>query len=138
MRKSVVIIFAALSFSACLPLAASARPGYVASTVNLRAAPNTTSEVVTKIPVGSLVDTGDCTDGWCPVTFQDKKGFAIQTALDLSGRVPQARRSAAGPRSAQYYEDDDYVPVSPPVAYAPPPYYYGYRPYYYRPYWRRW
>ena len=73
---------------------ALAKPAYVASTVNLRAAPGTTSEIVGKIPGGSLIDAKDCSEGWCAVTWQDKSGFAIQTALDMSGRVPQR---AAGP-----------------------------------------
>ena len=67
------------------------------------------------------------------MTWQDKKGYAIATALDRSGRVP-ARRAAA-PRAAgssAYVEDDEYVPVGPPAVYAPAPYYYGYG---YRPYW---
>ena len=106
---------------------AQAKPAYVASTVNLRAAPGTGSEIVAKIPGGSLVDAGGCTEGWCEVSWQDKKGFAIQTALDLSGRVPQRR-----PAAPRVYEDGpDYV-EGPPVYYGPPPVYY--RPYY-RPYW---
>ena len=70
---------------------ALAKPAYVASTVNLRAAPGTTSEIVGKIPSGSLVDAGECSEGWCAITWQDKNGFAIQSALDLSGKVPQRR-----------------------------------------------
>src|SRR5476649_2880734 len=109
---------------------AFAKPAYVASTVNLRAAPNTTSEVVSKIPGGSLIDADNCTDGWCAVTFQDKSGFAIQTALDMSGRVPQQRRPSAA--RAPVYEEgtEEYVAVEPPVYYEPRPYYYGYGPYY--------
>jgi uncharacterized protein YraI len=105
---------------------ALAKPAYVASTVNLRAAPGTTSEVVAKIPGGSLIDAKDCSEGWCAVTWQDKSGFAIQTALDMSGRVPQrsvARPPAYPPRAGYVMEDE-------PVYYeAPPP------AYYYRPYW---
>ncbi len=85
-----------LVFSA---MPALAKPAYVGSTVNLRAAPGTKSEVVTKIPGGSLIDAGECSEGWCEVTWQDKKGFAIETALDLSGRVP---RQAAGVRQPVY------------------------------------
>jgi uncharacterized protein YraI len=110
---------------------AMAKPAYVSSTVNLRAAPNTTSEVVTKIPGGSLIDADNCTDGWCAVTFQDKSGFAIQSALDMSGRVPQQRRAARAPVYADGPEE--YVVEGPPVYYERP-YYYGYGPYY-RRYW---
>jgi uncharacterized protein YraI len=128
-----------LSALACLGLllgasSAQAKPAYVLTTVNLRAAPGTTNEIVAKIPGGSLVDAADCTGGWCAVSWQEKRGFAIETSLDLSGRVP-ARR--AGPPSNGYVEER-----GPPVYYeggeVPPPsyYYYGYGPSYYRPYGR--
>src|SRR6185437_15320019 len=117
---------------ACIAAPALAKPAYVASTVNLRAAPGTGSEIVGKIPGGSLIDAADCSEGWCAVTWQGKSGFAIQTALDMSGRVP-ARRSARAdgyvPGPGPYDEDE-------PVYYdAPSPYYYGPGPYY-RPYYR--
>lgn len=120
---------------------ASAKPAYVASTVNLRAAPGTTSEVVTKIPGGSLVDADNCSEGWCAVTWQDKSGFAIQSALDMSGRVP-VQRAARPPayRGRVYTNEPDYVEDPPAVYYEPaPPYYYGYGPYYRRHWgWQRW
>ena len=80
---------------ACIAAPALAKPAYVASTVNLRAAPGTGSEIVAKIPGGSLVDAAACDEGWCEISWQDKKGFAIQKALDMSGRVPQQRTAAA-------------------------------------------
>jgi hypothetical protein len=73
---------------ACIVTPALAKPAYVVSTVNLRAAPGTGSEIVAKIPGGSLVDASACDGGWCEIAWQDKKGYAIQTALDMSGRVP--------------------------------------------------
>src|SRR5664280_700145 len=121
--KHVRIFFglAVLMFAATDALA---KPAYVASTVNLRAAPGTKSEIVAKIPGGSLVDAKDCSENWCAVTWQDKSGFTIQTALDMSGRVPRqaAGRPAYPPRAGYIVEDD-------PDYYPPPPGYY-YRPYY--------
>jgi uncharacterized protein YraI len=125
-----------LVFSA---MPALAKPAYVASTLNLRAAPGTKSEVVTKIPGGSLIDAGECTEGWCEVTWQEKKGFAIQTGLDLSGHVPRqttgsiVRRPVYGSNPP---EDPNagYVAVDEPDYYPPPPVYYYGGPYY-RPYW---
>jgi uncharacterized protein YraI len=109
---------------------AAAAPAYVVTTVNLRAGPGTTNEIVTKIPGGSLVDASNCKDGWCEVSWQGKNGFAIQTALDLSGRAPTRPRAVY--RSPPYYVE------GPPVYYGPPyPYYYAPRYYYYGPYWRR-
>jgi hypothetical protein len=128
-------------------VAANADPAYVTSTVNLRAGAGTTNEIIGKIPAGSLVDAANCTD-WCEVEWQGKKGFAIATALDRSGRVPAARRGVPPPGAAVV--EDDYVPIAPPVVYGPGPYYYGYgygyRPYYgyryggygYRRGYRRW
>jgi hypothetical protein len=118
---------------------ATAEPAYVASTVNLRAAAGTGNEILAKIPTGSLVDAANCSE-WCEVEWQGKKGFAIATALDRSGRVPGPRAATrrAAPVAGAVVEDDDYVPVSPPVVYAAP-YYYGYPGYYgYRGYygWR--
>ena len=108
----------------------AAEPAYVASTVNLRAGAGTNNEIVGKIPAGSLIDASNCGE-WCEVDWQGKKGFAIASALDRSGRVP-APRAAVRRAPAAAYVEDDYVPVGPPVVYGPPgPYYYGYR---YRPY----
>lgn len=132
MRFMPQLLFLGVLLSVATP--ALAKPAYVSSTVNLRAAPNTTSEVVSKIPGGSLIDADNCTDGWCAVTFQDKSGFAIQTALDMSGRVPQQRRAARAPVYADGPEEEYAVEGPPPVYYQPGPYYYGYGPYYGR-YW---
>src|SRR5215813_13450253 len=83
---------------ACAAMPALAKPAFIASTVNLRAAPGTGSEIVTKIPGGSLVDASGCDEGWCEIAWQDKRGYAIQSALDISGRVPQQRAAAVAPR----------------------------------------
>ena len=141
---------------ASIAMPALAKPAFVPSTLNLRAAPGTGSDIVAKIPGGSLVDTGGCDEGWCEVTWQEKKGFVTQSALDLSGRVPQQRAAAPpapayrqglqgpqgpqGPRGPQVVEDPDVV--DGPVYYgAPPPAVVYYGGPYYRPYWgwrRRW
>ena len=108
---------------------AAAEPAYVTSTVNLRTAAGTSNEIIAKIPGGSLVEAANCTE-WCEVEWQGKKGFAIATALDRSGRVPgpraATRRAAPVAGAGAYIEEDDYVPVAPPAVYVPGPYYYGY------------
>ena len=107
----------------------AAKPAVVLTTVNLRAAPGTTNEIVAKIPGGSLVDAASCTDGWCAVTWQEKSGFAIQTALDLSGRVPiRPAGPASGPPRVYRGPPPGYVVEEPPVYYESPPVYYV-RPY---------
>jgi len=126
---------------------AAAEPAYVTSTVNLRAGAGTNTEIVAKIPGGSRIEATNCSE-WCEVEWQGKKGYAIATALDRSGRAPPPRTAARRlPPNVPtgYVDDDDYVPVGPPVVYAPGPYYYG-GPFYwgYGPRWgygyrgRRW
>jgi len=130
---------------------AAAEPAYVPSTVNLRDGSGTDKPIMAKIPGGSRVDATNCGD-WCEVEWQGKKGFVIANALDRSGKAPvsgPAGKSASDPRTTGsvprrasrranvIVEDDDYVPVGPPVVYGGPyyypyrPYFYGYRPYYY-------
>jgi uncharacterized protein YraI len=111
---------------------AMAAPAYVMTNVNMRSGPATTNEVVTRIPGGSLIEANNCKDGWCEVSWQGKNGYAIQTSLDLSGRVPSRPRT-----SYQTVPGPGYVESGPPVYYGPGPYYYGPRYYYGGPYWRR-
>lgn len=135
---SVVCLGVLLMSALVLPAGvAAAKPAYVPASLNLRAAPGTGNDVVARIPGGSLVDVGDCTENWCTVTWQDKQGFSIRSGLDLSGRVP-ARRA-----NARHYMRGGYVPVEGPIYYdeapvyvAPPPPYFYY-PYRYRRYWGR-
>ena len=119
--------------------AAAAAPGTAVSTVNLRAEANTTSNILGKIGAGSRVDVGDCTAGWCAVTWQGKTGFVIQTSLDMSGRpVARARRIAPGSEHivAVGPRPPGYVRVPPPAYVAGPPVVYAPAPYYGYPYWR--
>ena len=123
------------TFAALSATYVAASPAYVASNVNMRSGPGTTNEIVTRIPGGSLVEASNCSNGWCEVSWQGKSGFAIQTSLDMSGRVPSRPRTSYAPGPA--YSGPGYVESPPPVYYGPPPYYYGPRYYYGGPYWRR-
>jgi Bacterial SH3 domain len=121
--------FAAFSTAAAVltlsAVCASASPGLVNTTVNLRQGPGTSTPVLAKIPGGSTVNVAGCSGEWCQVAFAGKSGYVIAAALGQAGPPPGA-------------PPPGYVP--PPV-YAGPPYPYGYYgPYYYGygPYWRRW
>lgn len=143
-RSRLTICAATLVLLTAAP--AGAEPAYVMSTVNLRSGAGTNTEIIGKIPGGSRIDASNCSE-WCEVEWQGKKGFAIATALDRSGRAPAPRtaaRRAGPPPGAAIVEEDDDVPVGPPApyyyGYGYRPYYYGYRGYYgygYRGY-RRW
>src|SRR5260221_6067406 len=86
---------------ACVVTPALAKPAYIASTVNLRAAPGTGSEIVAKIPGGSLVDTGGGDEGGWEITLQDKKRFSTQTPLAIRSRGPRQPAAAPGSPSCQ-------------------------------------
>src|SRR5215467_13361771 len=119
----------ALCAGALLALSATsvaATPAYVLSNVNLRSGRATTNDIVVLIPAGSVVEATECTEGWCAVTWQDKSGFTIETALDMSGRP-----HAPAPRA--YAPPPGYV-AGPPVYAAPPPAVYYGPGYYYGPY----
>jgi hypothetical protein len=143
--------FAALV--ALLPVCASAAPGVVNTTVNLRQGPGTSTPIVGKIPAGSQVEVGSCSGEWCQATFQGMSGYVIATALAQGGGPGGPPRGApppgsppppgyAGPPPGYGAPPPGYG--GPPPGYAgPPPYpypgpYYG-GPYYYGygPYWRR-
>jgi len=119
----------ALALIMCSATWAMAAPAYVTTTVNLRAGPGTSHAIVAKIPGGSLIDAGDCAQGWCAVTWQDKSGYVIKSAINLSGRIPPR------PRPPVIYYGPPLI-YEPPPPYFGPPVYYG-PPHYYRPYWRR-
>jgi uncharacterized protein YraI len=134
---STRLLICAATFTLLSVASVAAAPAYVRTTVHLRAGAGTDKEILAKIPGGSLVDATNCTD-WCEVDWQGKKGFAIATALDRSGRVPTR---PAAPRA--YAPPPGYAVVEPPVYYGPPVYYPRYRPYYWGGplrYWgyRRW
>jgi len=102
---------------------AAAEPAYVTSAVNLRSGAATTNEIVAKIPGGSRVDASNCGE-WCNVEWQGKKGFAIATSLDRSGRVPPR----AAKRSDPFATDVSSArPVldTPSSSYEAPQRYYG-------------
>ena len=133
---------------------AAAKPGVATSTVNLRADPNTASDVLVKIPAGARIEVGECSDGWCAVTYAGKTGYSIATSLDTAGRAAPPRQVRRGPPAGPGYADDDdeevvrgpaprgYVRVPGPGAYVEPrPYYYAPGPYwgpYWGPRWRYW
>lgn len=111
--------------------AAAAAPATALSNVNLRTAPSTDSAVIVTISAGTRVEVGQCAD-WCDVTWQDKKGFAIATALDRSGAAPGKR--ASKPRDPYAIEtlDKKDPPLSLGTYVAPErhygPYFWSYGP----------
>lgn len=126
--------FAALV--ALLPICASAAPGVVNTTVNLRQGPGTSTPIVGKIPAGSPVEVGACSGEWCLTTFQGMSGYVIATALAQGGPAGPPRGAPPPPGSPPPppgYAGPPPYPYPGPYYGGPGPYYYGYGPY-----WRRW
>jgi uncharacterized protein YraI len=115
--------FCALAFVVLATASAAAEPARVISPANLRAGPATDQAIVAKLPAGATVQVSNCRE-WCAVDWQGKKGFAIATALDRSGRTP-ARRTAA---SRDPYATDSAAKGEVPMSAGPyeaPGRYYG-------------
>src|SRR5579862_3990171 len=145
-------VFAAMV--ALAPVCASAAPGVVNPSVNLRQGPGTSTPIIGKIPAGSPVEVGMCSGEWCQATFEGMGGYVIASALaqgGTSGGPPPGARRPGYPPPPPGYAGPPPGYGGPPPGYAgPPPYpypgpapYYGgpyYGPYYYGygPYWRRW
>jgi uncharacterized protein YraI len=77
---------------------ASAKPVTLSTETNLRAAPGTTSEVVTLMPKGAAIEVGECDAGWCKVTYNGKEGFSIGRNLGETAvaAAPPAVRNSYG------------------------------------------
>ncbi len=140
------------------PVCASAAPGVVNTTVNLRQGPGTSTPIIGKIPAGSPVEVGACSGEWCQATFQGMSGYVIASAL-AQGGAPGGPPPGAPPPPGYAGPPPGYggppPAIGPPPGYAgpppgyagPPPYPYPYGPgpyyggpyyYGYGPYWRRW
>jgi len=164
--SAAVCTVAFVALVALSPAFASAAPGVVNTTVNLRQGPGTSAPIVGKIPAGSQVEVGTCSGEWCQATFQGMSGYVIATALShgggpggpprgappLGGPAPPGYGGPPGPPPSGYagpppgYSGPPGYAGPPPGYAGPPPYpypypgpYYG-SPYYYGygPYWRRW
>jgi hypothetical protein len=103
---------------------AAAEPAYVTSAVNLRSGAATTNEIIAKIPGGSRVEASNCGE-WCEVEWQGKKGFAIATSLDRSGRAPALRTAKRSDPFATDAAGTKSVLDTPRPSYEAPGRYYG-------------
>ena len=129
----VRIAAAAAIFTLLPAVGAMAKPVTLGVDTNLRKSPGTDGEVVTLMLKGATVDVGKCTNGWCEVSVDDKKGFAIAQNVGMAARRPPPH----GLRPGEIVEEEAGPPVygpryiaGPPVYYRPYGYGYGYGPYY--------
>ncbi len=53
--------------------------------VALRKAPNSESNIVTRVPQGSVVSLSKCSHGWCRVSWNGQQGYAFAKNFIVSG-----------------------------------------------------
>jgi hypothetical protein len=58
--------------------------------VTLRNAPNQESNIVTRIPQGSVVSLSKCSHGWCQVSWNGQQGYAFAKNFIVGGARPGA------------------------------------------------
>jgi uncharacterized protein YraI len=119
------IAAAAAVFSLLSAGCATAKSIAIATDTNLRKSPSTSSEVLTLIPQGTMVEVGKCSNGWCQASLNGQDGYVIAQNVGMASRRP--------PRGAVIGEEE-VIEDGPPVyrrAYVVgPPVYWGYGPYY--------
>jgi len=126
MNKTRVAASAAM-ISILMSAGANAKPTATIKETNLRKEPTTDSEVLTLVPKGTKVEVGQCTKGWCKVSYEGQDGYMIIQNLVLANVRPPPG-VVAGDR---YGPPNAYPPQPyPPAPVYGPPTYYGYGPYY--------
>jgi uncharacterized protein YraI len=107
---------------------ATAKPIVTTADTNLRKSPGTDSPVLTLVPMGTMVEVGKCSNGWCQASLNGQDGYVIARNVGMA----TARRVQRGPVVVDEEVEED----GPPVVYGPGPAYvigppaYGYGPYY--------
>ena len=101
---------------AFLALATFAQTQITTAGINLRQTPN--GQVVSVIPKGAAVElSGDCDQGWCPVSYDGQEGYVSKAYLqDAKGQTIQT--NANQPQSpVHYYTNSSGNTVQSPTKY---------------------
>jgi len=85
-------------------LASCSDSGTVTNEVTLQQAPSTRSQVLAMIPQGSAIKVGDCSNGWCRVSWNGHNGYVLTKSIHLSER---AFRSTPQPDQSPDENDDE-------------------------------
>ncbi len=84
---------------------------------DLKQAPAAESKVLAVIPKGSAITVGDCSNGWCRVSWNGRDGYILTKEMRLGSGVRRTTETGQSERSDD--EDDansaapDLAPVSP-------------------------
>lgn len=90
---AIRLVLAATALLLSGTVASLAAPGTITTSALVYARPNTSSQLVNKLPVGYAVDLGACDSGWCLVTALGVTGFTPQSNVRPGGPAPQPQPS---------------------------------------------
>lgn len=107
---------AALGLWALSLLAACSDPGIVTVQAELREAPASESKLLAVIPKGSAIRIGDCSNGWCRVSWDGRDGYMLTKSVRLGGGARSDILGAGQPEEI----DDDASPAAPDGASVTP------------------
>jgi uncharacterized protein YraI len=126
--RGIALLLAVIGFAG----AAEARPGTTTTDLALRAGPSANTEVILTMPAGAKVSVGDCTRGWCEVSFNSTSGYARASGLAIA-RARASRSVAANggyipvypryPYRSGHYPKADWYYQLPPYAAIDPSFY---------------
>jgi uncharacterized protein YraI len=72
--------------------------------VALRKSPGTDHQIVTLVPRGSAVKLSGCAHGWCEVSWQGQKGYALAKSFVTAG---QENRSTETSSDEDQFKQED-------------------------------
>ena len=70
-----------------LARAAVQTQGTVTNEAKLQQTPANASKVLAIIPPGSAIKVGDCSNGWCRVSWNGREGYVLTKSVHLSERA---------------------------------------------------
>ena len=96
-------------------LAASAAgcsdPGIVTAETELLQGPAAESKLLAVIPKGSAIAVGDCSNGWCRVSWNGRDGYILTKSV----RFTESARNSPEPNQPPLSGDEEATPDVAPV-----------------------
>jgi hypothetical protein len=95
---------------------ATAKPIATTEEANLQRALGTDSEILTLICSGTSVEVGDCSNGWCQVSWSGHDGYTSGPAQEQSAGPPAGGQTSPAPPQAGTSGSRDTPPLFDPTA----------------------
>lgn len=92
-------------------------PGMATGQTELRQAPAAESKVLAVIPKGGSISVGDCSNGWCRVSWNGRDGYILSKSMRLTQGAHRKTPEATQPALSG---EDEAAPDVPPVPSSSP------------------